>query len=415
MNQHHVFDWGFAPNAGHIAVGGVVTIKITVQLSAVSGITCVIAPNTNGLRNTAFFTLTNPANGTAVNDNNSANNTASANVSATTPYTQVDPDCAKGQLKVTKVQIAPPPTSQVIWGNQVDYLITIKNVSVPAQSITIKQHDLQDWVEEGINTPPFTRNHINTQCDPMLSSPGLCSGFSPGFSVQPPHKYTYYTEVDKAWDNSPQVTLSKLPPGQTIVIRTSFRYTDPDCETVPNTPTRPIINHVRVTYKASPFGSPTGTPAVTQTQSAKAVTLMGKTPPCKFKVTKMRTSPGGPLQFGVPQNYTVTFQNLGPDRKIGTVMDAVRINIPNYASILPFAAKWKCNGVSNFTGNQLNGIVTFVGSPAQGSPAALINLASNTFFPSGGILTCYVEITVGRPPLRDSFCTPKLPILKTSR
>ena len=65
MNQHHVFDWGFAPGQGHIAVGGVITVTITVQLSAISGISCVIDPNANGLRNTVFFTLTNPANGWA--------------------------------------------------------------------------------------------------------------------------------------------------------------------------------------------------------------------------------------------------------------------------------------------------------------------------------------------------------------
>ena len=403
MNQHHVFDWGFASGPGHIKVNGVITVKITVQLSAVSGITCVIDPNANGLRNTAFFTLTDKATGTAVNDNNPANNTASANVSANMPYTQVDPNCAKGQLKIDKVQLTPPPSSQVAWPGAVTYRITIKNVSVPFQNITIKPHDLQDWVEEGINTPPFTRKHISTTCNTSLSSPATnCNLFSPGFTVKPPHSYTYYTELDKAWDNNPSFTLQH---NETIVFDTSFFYSDPDCETVPNTSTRPIINHIRATYKAAPFGSPTGTPVVVQTQSAKAITLMKQQPPCKFKVTKVRTSPAGPLQFGVPQNYTVTFQNQGPDRKIGTVMDAVRINIPNYASILPFAAKWKCNGVSNFTGNQLNGIVTFVGSPAQGSPAALINLASNTFFPSGGILTCYIEITVGRPPLRDRFCT----------
>ena len=404
IGQHNVFDWGFGSGtgAGHIAVGGVITVTITVQLSAVHQIDCVVDPSANGLRNTVFFTLTNPANGTALNDNNIANNTAGANVTAIMPYSQISPDCAKGQLKIDKIQLLPPPASQVAWNSQVDYQITIKNVSVPAQNITIKRHDLQDWVEEGINTPPFGRNHIKTDCDQTLSSTGLCGPFSAGFTINPPHNYTYYTEVDQAWDNNPVFTL---PYGKTIVFKTSFVYSEPDCETVPNTPTRPIINHIRATYKASPFGSPNGTPAVIQTQSAKAVTLMEKTPPCKFKVTKVRTSPSGPLHFGIQQNYTVTFQNQGPDRKIGTVMDAVRITIPNYASILPFASSWNCTGVTTVSGSQPNGIVSFVGSPAQGSPAALINLASNTFFPSGGTLTCNVGITVGRPPLKDKFCT----------
>ncbi len=406
MNQHHAFDWGFAPGTGHIAVGGVITITMTVQFSGISGINCVIDPTANGLKNTVFFTLTNPANGTALNDNNSANNTASANVSVITGG-QVDPDCGKGQLKISKVQLAPPPTSLVGWGQQVDYQITITNVSVPAQSITLKKHDLQDWVEEGINTPPFTRNHMVTTCDPVLSSPGVCGSSS--FVVKPPHKYNYYGELDQAWDNNTQYVLSA--PGQKIVFKTSFKYTDPDCETVPNSPTRPIINHIRATYKASPFGSPNGSPQVVQSQAAKAETLMKQQPPCKFKVTKLRTSPTGPLQFGVQQNYTVTFQNQGIGRKIGTVMDAVRISVPGYASILPFASSWNCTTAgpgwtfNTLTGSQPSGIATYVGSPAQGSAAALINLASNTFFPQNGILTCNIGITVGRPPLHDKFCT----------
>ena len=403
MNSHHAFDWGFANTADSIAAGGVLTITFEVKFSAVSGVNCVTsAAAINGLKNTAFFTLTNKASGTAATDLNPADNSASVNVAATVPYSEEYPDCAAGQLKVSKTQLS--PANPVTWGSTVNYEIRIKNVSVPAQTITVQKTDLQDYVQEGINTPPFDRKHASSYCDAAASSPGVCAPFgSGGLNLAPNHHYSYYLEMDKGWDNAQKL---KLNFGQEAVFRTSFVYYNPDCETVPNTPKRPIINHVRVTYKAQPYGSPSGTPAVTMSQSAKAETLMKPQPPCKFKVTKTTANTSGKLQFGQSINYTVQFTNQGSARTIGTVMDAVRISIPNYASMLPFSASWNCTGLGPpIVGSLTSGMATYVPSPAQGAPAAMLNLGSNVFFPSGGVLTCNISMKVKRPPLNDTFCT----------
>lgn len=412
MNQHNFFSWGFNNN-GHITQGEKIVLTITVTVSAVDDLKCVRDPAVNGLANKAFFTLADKNNG-ALADANSANNTDSANLSVNVPYSSVDPDCAKGQLKVTKKQLTPPAGSQVSWGMPVSYEITIENVSLPAQQIDIDKHDLQDWVIEGINTPPFRRSAGKTYCDTAKSSPGMCNNFTPAgtnINLAGQYNYSYYGQANMGWDTDDKI---KLPYGRKIVFNTTFIYDQPDCETVPEALKRPIINTARVTYKAPPFGAPTGTPDVTQTQTAEAETLMTKIKPCKFRVTKKLTSGGPNVQFGVPMTYNVTFTNLGDPRKIGTLFDAARITIPNYATQLPFTSSWKCTastgalavtGFNPAPGAIMAGLATYVGSGAQGAPAAITTIGSNIYFPTNGWISCDVQITVERPPVNDKFCT----------
>ena len=409
MNQHAFFTWGFN-NGGHITQGEKIVLTITVTVSAVDDLKCVRDPAANGLANKAFFTLADKKNG-ALADANASNNTDSANLSVTVPYVSVDPDCAKGQLKVTKKQISPPAGSVVPWGAPVTYEITIENVSLPAQQIDIEKHDLQDWVTEGVNTPPFRRSPGKTYCDTAQSSTGLCAPFTPAptnLNIAGQHNYTYYGESNMGWDTNAKI---KLPYGKKIVFKTTFIYDQPDCETVPATPKRPIINTARVTYKAPPFGAPSGTPDVTQTQTYDAETLMEKVKPCNFKVTKQLTSGGPNVQFGVPLYYAVTFTNLGDPRKIGTLFDAARITIPGYATQLPFTSSWSCTpssgvlGVVSPSGSVSAGLATHVGTGAQGSPAAVTTIGNNIYFPTNGTIACTVKIVVQRPPLNDKFCT----------
>lgn len=410
MNQHNFFTWGF-DNGGHITQGEKIVLTITVTVSAVDDLKCVRDPAANGLANKAFFTLADKNNG-ALADANAANNTDSANLSVTLPGFKVDPDCAKGQLKVTKKQINPPAGTQVAWGTPVTYEITIENVSLPAQQIDIEKHDLQDWVTEGVNTPPFRRSPGKTYCDAAQSSAGQCSPFTPAptnLNIAGQHNYSYYGESNMGWDTNAKI---KLPHGDKIVFNTTFIYDQPDCETVPATPKRPIINTARVTYKAPPFGAPNGTPDITQTQTYDAETLMEKVKPCQFRVTKQLISGGPNVQFGGPPLiYKVTFTNLDSPRKIGTLFDAARITIPGYATQLPFTSSWSCtpsSGVAGYgalSGSVSAGLATHVGSGAQGSPAAVTTIGNNIFFPTGGSITCTVQIKVQRPPLNDKFCT----------
>jgi hypothetical protein len=199
-----LLDWGYASgNLGHFAPGDAITVTIKVKISAISGLTCVKALNSDGLNNQAFFTLTNQTTvagvttGAVASDVNSANDTTSlVPVSVITGNTTVNPDCGDGQLTVTKTQV--PPANPVSWGATVTYDITIKNTSVPPQAITINAGDLKDFVVEGPGTPPFKRTFVSASC--FASSPTtICNGFTG--SSQPTFNYTIYGQSRLGWSS----------------------------------------------------------------------------------------------------------------------------------------------------------------------------------------------------------------------
>ncbi len=411
MNQHAYFDWGFANGQGHIGAGETITLTIEVSISAIDDLDCVREPTGNGLANKAFFTLIDDKGKTALADANLSDNSATANLAVTVPYSTVSKNCVTGQLEITKLQMSPPATAIVGWGPPVSYQITVKNVSLPAQTITIKKHDLQDTVTEGIDTPPFTRNHVSTSCNAGLSTALLCKDFTPAgnnINVQPQHRYTYYGENDLAWDSDEKIELQS---GQQIVFDTTFTYEAPDCETVPAAPKRPIINTALVHYEAQIFGSPKGSPKIPQDQIASAVTLMKEQPPCKFRVTKELDSGGPNIKFGTPLVYQVTFTNPGAKRNIGTLLDAARIEAPGYAIKLPFTSSWNCATTAGITGpyvpvgSSSGGAVKYVGSAVQGAPAAISTIGQNISFDQGATITCTITITLSRPATDDPFCT----------
>ena len=395
-------EWQFA-NAGVIPPGGSITLTIVVKVEQLSGLSCVAQLNANGIRNTVFFTLTDVKNGIALNDINPSNNTSSVSTPVETGQTDVIEGCGKGHLLVKKTPIA--PLNPTPWGSTVKYKITIKNLSVPNQPITINGAQFQDIVTEGINTPPFTRLHVSTTC---ISSTGinLCPAFNPGIVADPDFKYSYYGQPERAWVNNKKITLTY---GQEVTFETSFIYENPDCETVPLAGLKPIQNTAVVSYLASAYGAASNTPQATPfTVSSTTQTNMERNKACEFVVTKTLGNSVGRIQFGVPISYQVTFTNNGAPRTVGTLLDAVRITKGNYASSLPFTSSWVCKqsgGVSGFsaTGSISSGAAVFTGSPAQGAPAA--NIGSNVMFGTNSTLTCEITITVNRPAFNDPFCT----------
>jgi Domain of unknown function (DUF5979)/Domain of unknown function DUF11 len=400
--QTNFFSWGFDAGNGMIKSGGEITLTITVNVSQVTGINCVAALNANGLVNQAFFTLASQTS--AYSELNPANNTSTVTTGVTTGQTQVDPNCGKGHLKLTKVQISPPPGTVVPWGTKVTYAITIENMSIPDQKITIDAAGLQDWVTEGINTPPFTRTHINTSCV-NSTNPGLCSSFNPGLNFDPDYKYKFYGETKKAWETNQAMVLSLA---ESVTFNTTFVYEKPDCETVPNVKTNPIMNTARLSYLASGYGAVDGSVQdVTFNLQASAQTDMEPMDPCSFVVTKKMATKTPRIQFGSAFSYDITYTNNGAPRTVGTLLDVVRLTIPNYATNVPYVSNWKCSASAGVTGatliGSINGNATYTANPMQGSPAA--NLGSNIFFPAGGSLKCTVNITVNRPAPNDPFCT----------
>ncbi len=393
-----LLDWGYAPGTpgtpGTFPVNGSITVTITVQISAIPGLSCVKALNSDGLNNQAFFTLTNQTTvagvttGTALSDNLPANDTSAlVPVTVITGNTTVDPNCGDGQLTVTKTQVS--PTNPVAWGATVTYDITITNTSIPPQSITINTGALTDNVGEGAGTPPFTRTFISASC--TSTSASICSGFVG--APQPPFTYTYYGQSNLGWSSGNQLVLN---PNDSVTIQITFQYSNPDCETVPNANPKPIFNVASVTYMATPVGGP---PPQGQsfTQFATAQTDMQPQPPCKFVVTKS-LSPNQNVQFGVPLDYSVTFTNNGASRNVGTVLDSVRITNPAYATQVPFTVSWTCStstGVTGFTAAGTGaGQAIYTSLPPQGAP---IFQFTNLYFPQNSTLTCSVTITVQQP------------------
>jgi hypothetical protein len=397
-----LLEWGYAPGTlGHFDSGGAITVTINIQISAISGLSCVKAPNSDGLGNRAFFTLTNLTNHTALADTNPLDDTTPlVPVSVNTGNMTVDLNCGDGQLTITKKQTSPTPvTNPVAWGATVTYEITIKNTSVPAQTITINPSDLQDFVVEGAGTPPFKRTFISANCSSIPAT--ICSGFTG--APQPPFNYTYYGQSNLGWNSASSLPLN---PGDSVTIRIQFQYSDPDCETVPNTPFRPIFNVASVTYKATPVGATT--PLGIFTQYAVAQTNMMPRLPCKFVVTKkIKGSPTQNVQFGVPLNYAVAFTNNGIARNVGTVMDSVWISSPAYGTQVPFS--WTAGNCS-WTGNSAvppsipagSGTAIYTSLPPQGAP---IFRFTNVYFPQNSTLTCTVSVTVQRPAFNNPNCS----------
>jgi Domain of unknown function (DUF5979) len=404
MGYHNFFDWKYPTGSnGHLQAGSSMTLTIEVRILQLGGLNCIKVKDANGLRNETFFTLANATS--AKTELNPANNTSAVNAAVETGQTKVDPNCGAGHLKMTKEQV--DPSNPVPWNSKVTYKIVIENASIPAQQITIAKNDLQDWVQEGVNTPPFTRIHVDTVCEPSETTISAgCSDFTPGISADPDHSYTFYGETNHAWDTTEKI---EMQPGEKITFYTTFVYAEPDCETVPNANPKPIINIARATYKASPYGAFKVTGQTTTfTQQAKAITEMEPQPACEFLVKKTLKNNPAVVEFGVPLDYRVSFTNLGAARNIGTVMDVARISIADYATSLPFTSTWKC--AASWSGGPsangvINGTAVHTSSPAQGSPT--INLGSNIAFPSGGTIDCKISIVIKRPPLNDKFCTTK--------
>lgn len=412
MGAKHMFSWGYANGQGIIADGGVLTIKIKIRAEKLVGLSCYKLPGADGIRNTAFFTLAN--NNSAFTEANPANNTATADAKLQTGATTQDKDCGNGHLKVTKQEVQ-PGSGKAAWGSTVAYRITIKNQSLPQQPITIAAGDLQDWVQQGINTPPFTRSHVATSCV-SSTAPGLCALINGQLGPSPSYGYGYgfYGETNMAWKSAPAGSIT-LQHGEEVVIDTAFSYEDPDCETVPAAPQKPIYNTAVVQYQATEYGAPSASaPQQSFRQTASARTLMEDQTPCKFKVTKKRVPDkkikSNFVHFGKPFTYVVTFESNEAERNVGTVMDVLRINRNDYTSGLPFQAKWSCNTNGNVSGYASNGMVTGTvrntSTPVQGSSAVDFRAVGNEAikFGQGGKLTCTVTVVLQKPADSDPYC-----------
>jgi len=403
-----MFDWGFAPGPpgnGNIDAGATITLTIVMKIEKLPAWTCVQQLNADGLRNTAFFTLTNATAGIAMTELDASDNTAFVDKSVLTG-TNVVPGCGQGQLRITKTRITPQPSAGFPWSASIpiEYEIQVKNVSMPPQPIAVQPTKLQDWVAVGVNTPLPRRTTppASTNC----LTPLTC-GFGFAVTPSPPFQYSFYTQSAKAWQSASGFTLA---PGATARLRTRLLYHNPACDTVPNANPKLMWNIAMVDYSATPVGM--SGPLQAYHGEASVPVQMQARPPCPFVVKKRLVSAPAKVIFGTVLQYEVEYSNVGlTSQTVGTAMDAIRITDPGYAMSLPFSSTWSCGGAAvgnlNASGSLSSGSAPYTISPAHGSPA--IRLHANTAlpltFPGGSTLTCQVNITVQRPSFNDPFCT----------
>jgi hypothetical protein len=400
-----LLDWRYSSGTTNtFPVGSSITVTITVQISQITGLNCIIALNSDGLNNQAFFTLTNATTNSAATDINPANDTTPpVPLSVITGATTVNPNCGTAQLDLQKTQLSPP--NNVLWGSTVNYQITITNNSNPKQPITI--NSLQDLVAQGSGTPPFLRTFEGWSCSPTT----ICNAFT-GAPALPGATFNYssYWQSNPGWSSTTPLVLQY---GQSVTIDMAFKYSNPDCTTVPSVTPEPIINTAVITYDATPVGQSTGVQKYTQL--ASVVTDMQTQPTCPFTVSKALISGGPNVQFGQPLVYNVAFTNNGAATTVGTVLDSIRLTDPAYGTPVPVTGSWTCStstgvtttststGVTGFpaTGT-IAGQAIYTPLPPQGAP---IFQFTNLTFPQNSTLSCTITITVQQPSLNNPNCS----------
>jgi hypothetical protein len=411
MAQQSMFDWGYAPGSqGHLEAGATMTLTYKLKVDKLPGITCTQFVGADGLINQVFFTLLDTQTNTAESDIVETNNTSAIELRVNTGYPAVD-GCGEGQLTVTKKQVN--PSNPVAWGSTVTYVISVKNTSFPQQPIKILPGKLEDIVVEGVGTPPFTRTFIGATCTSVPVS--ICAGFNGVGTPSSLPPYSYYGQGYLGWASAAPWSPT-LQYGQSFTITIKFKYSDPDCTTVPVTSPEPIDNVAQIFYTATAVG---GTQMTDYVQTATAHTFMQPQQTCRFRVTKRVLSfplPKVPIvHFGDVLVYQVDYTNEDAPRQIGTVMDALRITSQSYATQVPFSSTspgvpiWTCTSSTGVTGfipagpNGQSGLAIYTTSPAQGT--VVMQQPPTVFFPTNSTLTCTFRIKVKRPAYNNPRCS----------
>jgi len=413
---------------GLLRVGDEMVLEVTVQLSAVPGADCILAPDSDGLINGADIVLTLPASGgpatalaeSSASGNPSLNNSDEASVDADTGATVVNPHCnaaygpEKLPLQIIKIQVTPTPAGGFAWGSVVRYRITVKNV---APGTVVNNIKVADLVQAGVGTPPFTATIISATC-PFPAWLNIClNQVMANPAAQPIQGYSDIRQMFAA-------RLS-IWGGLSAPHSTSFevyvRYSDPQCDSYPGVDRKPIHNIGLVTGWTQNVGTGPLTQE-TKTISASVTTLMAPLPKCPLTVTKKTKALQ--IHFGMPTTYTVTFTNPDPDHgfTMGTLIDTMRLaanpagNPLPYALQLPVSYRYTCAvgpGTGTVTGYPQHNpsgpagsdsvLVTATQLPQQG--VRLIQNSGPVVFEKDSSLVCTVTVTVQRPAESDPYCT----------
>jgi hypothetical protein len=394
--------WRFPTGSlGILAPGATLTVKYDVEINKLQQYNCIITGD--GVRNQAFITFASGT--TAIADQNPANNTfpppANPGLTDVTVYTGAtfnDPDCGSAVLapppvlKVDKIQKNPLLPTAVLWGGSADYELVVTNTSNSPVTLTT----FKDFLEEDPGTPLFKATATPMGCvSPVFQGTGTTQQFQ-----------GYYSTL-QMWNNP----LVVVPANGSITCKIRITFSNQTCDSWDGGLPSLVTNILQVKYKATvPINNvPT---QVTYTLYAQVDTPMQQAGICKFEVRK-RLLPATQTKvvFGTPVTYQVQFINNEPvTRVVGTLGDFVRIVQPNYATSMPISYGYAC-----FQNGGVTGYIPFFNSSTLSQPPQVVHTAfatqgvqvllqHNVTFPSGGMLTCNITVTVQRPPVNDPFC-----------
>ncbi len=328
--------WQFpAGSPGFIPANGTITLTYTVEVRRNPDIIC--AKGGEALRNEAFFGNNRLPNDTFA-DNDASNNIAQfpgvPEVAVTTGQI-IDPDCGAatpGPITITKTQTTSNP---IPWSTNVAYHITVTNSDPNPIVVRLRDQVLQWW-----GTPQFDAHVVSWTC--TLSNGAPC--VSPPPQLGAPVSLLSYGSRATAWDK----TGITVPGTGTAQVDITLQYDRTSCDSFAagDQNGNIIRNYGRADYVS-------GTPPAPGIAEAFVDTIMSPVPPfpCNFQVTKI-VQDVDQVEFGGPPtpplSYVVTYHNTQNFAvTVGTLIDAVRIVQPNYATQLQYTnGSYTCTATS---------------------------------------------------------------------
>ncbi|TRD16258.1 hypothetical protein [Palleronia caenipelagi] len=385
--------------------GDKVVIRFDVEIGLLPNTTCVLSDPV-GAYNRAFLALADGT--TALNDTDNSNNTTLDVALNATTGISFDPNaCAQPtggggtgsgtpppDLKLTKTVVNSQPT--YAWNQPIRFLIKVENID-PTDSVY--DLNLTDIFQNLAFTPNFDFTVSNVSIVSCGSGNCVLNSWFSGTG----HMTSYS-------DNEVVLTASipELPAGQSAEFALDITPNVPICDVSSSFPDKFIQNGVYTTFDYIDFTTNTRVGAF----AATAVQVeMEPVPPCDIEVIKDILTPPA-IEFGARTVYEVTYRNMGARTlTIGTVIDALRITVPNYANSMDVRYRYDCmdnGGVTGYSttsspgGVYLTGSVTYTSQPNQG--LRLIDHPGPVVFAPGSMLRCGVELIVEEPDVNDPYC-----------
>ena len=234
-------------------------------------------------------------------------------------------------------------------------------------------------------------------------SPGSPASFFPYSPPTPPNQ-----GLDGYFDTAEIFSggIGRLRPGESAVLRLVVNYSDPWCDSAPSQTPKHVDNIVTASFDARRTLPGGGVQIWSDSENVVRRDPIATPPACDFDVEKTVTGgldADGGLVFGQPVTYTVEYTNdMSTAQHVGTVMDAVTISSPNYATQIPVDYSFSCSGagVSNYvasSGGVQSGLAPFDPGPHGGLRIIQQPDGEWVLFEPGATLTCQVQLTVTEP------------------